>query len=183
MQRRPCCIRRWKCRAAMPPQRLPRPSPRSPGGRATATRCCPISSAARRARTATSGSPRERVQAARAGETISRSWLVPNVGVSAGAQRSASTGYGAAVKQAAARHQERQRGGERLVGDRPRRPPARRRAAAAAGHAGGRGRRARRAPAGDDRRRDQLLHARRCAAPARDRARDRPPRRTRRCGS
>jgi len=41
----------------------------------------------------------QRVQAARAGETISRSWLVPNVGVSAGAI-DASTGFGNGVKQA-----------------------------------------------------------------------------------
>ena len=41
----------------------------------------------------------ERVRAARAGETISRSWLLPNVGVSAGAV-DASTGFGNAVKQA-----------------------------------------------------------------------------------
>jgi hypothetical protein len=41
----------------------------------------------------------QRVQAARAGETVSRSWLVPNVGVSAGAV-DASTGFGNGVKHA-----------------------------------------------------------------------------------
>ena len=71
------------------------------------------------------------------------------------------------------RPQDGERGGERLVGDRPRRTAARRRLGGSGGHEGGRGQRARCSPPGDDRCCDQLLHARRRAAAARDRARDR----------
>ena len=114
----------------------------------------------------------ERVRAARAGETISRSWLCPSVGV--GRRRSTwRTGYNSVTKQVVP---ETRRyagvGARRLVGSRSLRSSARGRGGRRRRHAGGRERRAGRAAAGDDRRRDQLLHARRRAAPARDRARD-----------
>ena len=59
-----------------------------------------------------------------------------------------------------------------LVGNRPLRPPARGRGRGCGRHGRGREHRARRASAGADRRRDELLHARRGDAPARDRACD-----------
>ena len=59
-----------------------------------------------------------------------------------------------------------------VLGNRSLRTPAGGRVGGGRRRDGGRRQCARRAPAGDDRRRDQLLHAGRRAAPARDRARD-----------
>ena len=57
-------------------------------GKLPATRCCQTWCAARRARTATSRSPPSALRAARAGETVSRSCLVPSVSAGRLGQRS-----------------------------------------------------------------------------------------------
>ena len=113
----------------------------------------------------------QRVRAARAGETISRSRLMPSIGLSAGGDRSQQR----LQRRGQARlhgQQDRQRRARRLLGDRHRRRIAGRRGGRGSRNDGRRARRARRALARAERRRDQLLHPHRCPAPARHRACD-----------
>ena len=116
----------------------------------------------------------ERVRAARAGETISRSWLLPSIGAHGRRLRSPNRLRLATSSETFRRPRTRRAGGRRrrLLGNRPRRSPARGGHGRGGRRAGGGRRREGRAPAGADRRRNQLLHARRRAAPARQRARD-----------
>ena len=160
--------------------RSPRTSPRSPGGKATATRCCPTSirRAARENRDVKIAA--ERVRAARAGETISRSWLLPSISA-VGARASRTTPATARPPSRSFPTSRRRRRRRRFVGNRSLRPPARGRGGGRGRRAGGRTRRARRAPAGADRRRDATTSrwSARCAS-SRPCARSRR-RRTRRC--
>ena len=109
----------------------------------------------------------ERVRAARAGETISRSWLLPSFGVAAsgGDQR---TGYSGSAQQAVPDMKIRQRRTQRLMGNRPQRTTAGGCSGRRRGHEGHRGPCARGAPAGALRCRVQLLHARWRTPAARD---------------
>ena len=113
-------------------------------------------------------------QAARAGVTISRSALLPNVGATGRRPALQQPATARAARPALSGHQVAQRRRRRFVGDRSFRAACARATQAAAADAlaaehGVRGVRL----LVHDRRRDQLLHAGRRAAPARDRARDR----------
>ena len=113
-------------------------SPRSPGGKASRIRCFPISSAAQRSENRDVKIAAERVRAARAGETISRSWLLPSVSVG-GAAFDHKTDYDSAAQATSFRSGEYEGGADRrrrVLGSRPLRSPARGRRCGRGRHAG-----------------------------------------------
>ena len=126
----------------------------------------------------------ERLRAARAGETISRSWLFPSIGSAAppSITRRTTTRSQEFVPEAA--NTRAAQGGVGVTWEVDLFGRLRAGAAAAAAETlAVEERRARRASVGVERRCNQLLHARRRVAPARKRCVRYPPRKTKRCAS